>query len=111
MLMDARIPVSFGTLSDAGPDAAVLFEGSPMPDGVLGVSFLPGPGVLAVGCACCSPRGPLARAIGEMFTARAKGEIAFFRRVIGVPATEEGRAAMVAVLSEDPLCSAWFRLV
>jgi hypothetical protein len=110
MLIDARIPVLFGALADAGETDVLLYEGEKIPGDRIGVSFVPGPGVLAAGCACCAPRGPLALSIGDMFLARAKGEIAFFRRVIAVPSSAEGRAAMLAVLTEDSVCAARFRV-
>jgi hypothetical protein len=111
MLIDARIPVVFADLSVAGGDDAMLLEADAMPEGRVGISFQPGPGVLAAGCACCTPRGPLAQALGEMFMARAKGSVPFFRRVVAVAATEDGRATMLSALIEDPVCVARFRVV
>lgn len=110
MLIDARVPVVFGELAEAAGEDVLLFEGDKIPGDLIGVSFRPGPGVLAMGCACCTPRGPLAQALGEMFMARVKGEIPFFRRVVAVAETEEGRATMLAALTEDPLCSARYRI-
>jgi hypothetical protein len=111
MLIDARVPVVFGELDAAMEDDAMLIEAETMPQGRVGISFQPGPGVLAAGCACCTPRGPLAQALGDMFMSRAKGSVPSFRRVIAIAATAEGRATMLAALTEDPVCAARFRVV
>lgn len=111
MKFDARVPVEFGVWDDLTADDAVLLEADRLPEaGPPGISFQPGPGMLAAGCACCAPRGPLATALGDLFVARAKGDLPYFRRVLAVPATEAGRATMVAALTEDPVCSGRFRL-
>jgi len=61
------------------------------------------------GCTCCVPRGPVAEALGRLFLARARGEVAWFRAV-AVLATPAGEAAVRAALATDQLAAARFRL-
>ena len=58
------------------------------------------------GCACCVPRGALAQALGALFLARARGEVAFFRRVIADLADP---APLQAALRDDPVVSSRYR--
>jgi hypothetical protein len=107
--IDARVPVVFGRLDEAGADDAVLIEGDAPAPGVAAVlRFMPGTdsGHVA-GCACCVPRGTLATLLGSSFLLRARGEVAFYRRVVAVVADE---APLRAVLADDPLVSSRFRL-
>jgi hypothetical protein len=62
----------------------------------------------AAGCTCCQPRPPLAAALARLFLARARGEMAFFARVI-VPCPPEHEAALAAMLAADPVTAARFR--
>ncbi len=62
------------------------------------------------GCACCLPRSEAAAALGRLFLARARGDVAFFRRVVAVTMTPQGEAAVRAAVAEDPLISGRFRL-
>jgi hypothetical protein len=109
---DDRVPVRFGSGDAAGPDAALLVEGDTVvPPGHAVVRFRLGPGLIGhpFGCACCVPRGPVAEALGRLFLARARGEVAFFRLVV-VVATPEGEAAVRAALAEDQVSAGRFRL-
>ncbi len=124
--LDARLHVACGTLADAGRADALLIEGeAAAPDGHATARFILPPadalpagafpaGALPAGahpaaCPCCVPRGPAAAALAALFLARARGGTQWFDRVLAVTATERGRAAVAAALSEDPLVSARFR--
>ncbi len=93
---DSRIPVFAGDPARAAPGDAVL-------RGEVGVAPTHG-----IGCACCRPRPPLARALARLFMARARGDMAFFGRVIvACPIGEEG--AVAAAIAADPVSAARFR--
>ncbi len=62
-----------------------------------------------MGCSCCAPQAPVGQALSRLFLARARGEVPFFREVIAVTVSREGRAAVAAALEADPLAAAWFR--
>lgn len=123
--IDARVPVRLSLAGAPPADAAFLLEGEPdapgcvpgcVPPGAAVARFaLPAPTAVApsahpAGCACCTPRGPVAEALGRLFLARARGEVGFFRSVIARPASPAGEAAIRAALAGDPLVSARFRL-
>jgi hypothetical protein len=106
---DDRVPVRFGP-SEAGD--ALLVEGdAAIPAGrpVARFRLAPRLGGHAPGCACCVPRGPVAEALGRLFIARARGEVAWFRAV-AVAATPAGEAAVRAALADDQLCAGRFRV-
>lgn len=99
MLIDARVPVVFGNGRDAQEGDAVLAGDGRELVGAFGHD---------AGCACCVTRTPAAQALGRLFMQRARGEVAFFRRVL-----VEGNAAEAAVraaLRSDPVAAARFRL-
>ncbi len=96
LMIDARVPVVFGSRRDAREGDAVLAGGL---DGVAGHD---------VGCACCVARTPAAQALGDLFMRRARGEVAFFRRVLVDGCAAE--AAVRAALQSDPVAAARFRL-
>jgi hypothetical protein len=109
--IDARVPVAFGSAGDDA-EAALLLEGdaAPPPGRPAERFTLPaGAAGHAIGCACCTPRGPAAEALGALFLARARGSVGFFRRVIAVT-SPAGEAAVRAAIGSDPLVSARFRL-
>ena len=100
LMFDARVPVVFGSSRDAQGGDAVLAGG--LADELDGA-----PGHDA-GCACCLARTPAAQALGDLFMQRARGEVAFFHRVL-----VDGHAAEAAVraaLQSDPVAAARFRL-
>ena len=100
LMFDARVPVVFGSSRDAQEGDAVLADG--LADELDGA-----PGHDA-GCACCLGRTPAAQALGDLFMQRARGDVAFFRRVL-----VDGHAAEAAVraaLQSDPVAAARFRL-
>ena len=109
MRIDARVPVRFGELADAGEgDALLLPPNAPPPSG-WPVEAMPGgaPGH-AAGCVCCQPRNAAAQALGALFLRRARGEVGWFRQVLAVTGPTE--AALVrAALQTDPLTMARFR--
>lgn len=93
MTLDPRIEVVFGPAGLAGPGDTVL--AAPVESGF----HVPG-------CACCVGRGALAAALGRLFIARARGEVAFFRRVVVTGADAAAHAALAA----DSLVAARFRI-
>jgi hypothetical protein len=104
-----RIPVRFG---QPGADAAVLIEGDAQvaPDRpVARFRLAPGLAGHVSGCRCCVPRGPVAEALGRLFLARARGEVALFHS-IAVIATPAGEAAVRAALAGDRVAAGRFRL-
>lgn len=110
--MDDRLPLRFGSASDAYADDALLIEGDAPASGLSAERFevraiLAGH---APGCACCAPRGEAARALGRLFLARGRGEIALFSGVLAVTRSPAGRAAVEAAVSGDVVASARFRL-
>ena len=93
---DLLVPVVLGGPGDvAAGDVAVA---------------LPPPEVAGhpVGCVCCRPRSPLGRELGRLFSARARGEVAFFRRVV-VLAAPSAAAELVRQIAADPVAAARFR--
>jgi hypothetical protein len=108
LFIDARVPVTIGEASEARQDTAWLIEGRGASPGCFELAARPT--AHPVGCTCCAPRGPVSDALNRLFLARARGEIPFFTRVIAVPASPTGEAAIRAALAEDPLASARFRL-
>ena len=105
-MSDGRIPVVLGGV--VGEGDAVLLEG----DGALppGAAARFSAGGHAIGCACCIPRGEAGRALGWLFLARARGEVAPFGRVVAMTTSAAGREAVVAAVSGDVVASARFRL-
>ncbi len=95
VLFDARVAVVFGAASDAGVGDVVLS------DGLVAAGH-------PAGCACCTSRAAAAEALGRLFLQRARGEVAFFRRVI-IDTDDTGVAAVKAALQSDPVVSARFR--
>ncbi len=110
LFLDARIPVVFAAdLSEVGPDDALLLEGDvPAPKGAAFARFVVG-GEHAPSCACCTGRSGAARALSELFLARARGQGVFFKRVCVVSPSAEGRDGVVAALSGDVLAAGWFK--
>jgi hypothetical protein len=106
---DARLPVVFGEVAAAGPDDGLLIEGdAPAPPGRAVARFAAGPRPWhAMGCACCVPRAAAAAALGRLYLARARGEVAFFHRVVAVVSDP---AAVRAALAEDTLAAGRFRV-
>lgn len=112
LFVDARVPVRFGSVSDAADGSALLIEGgTPVPHRVAVARFTDASpaGPHPPGCPCCLGRSPAAVALAALFLARARGEVGFFRCVVAVCCTPGGEAAVRAALESDPLVSAWFR--
>jgi hypothetical protein len=106
---DDRVAVHFGP---PAADEAVLIEGdASAAHGQPVARFCLSPALAghAAGCACCVPRAPAAQAVGRLFLARARGEVAWFRSV-AVLATPAGEAAVRAALAGDQVSSGRFRL-
>lgn len=116
--VDARIPLALlaspAALAAAlpGGGAALLVEAppAPMPAGALAqASFEPGlahPGA----CTCCTGRGAAAAALDRLFQARARGQCAWFTRVLAVAETPAAAAEIQAALRDDAVTAARFRL-
>lgn len=97
LMFDCRVPVAFGARQQAREDDAVLADG------------LEGGGGHEAGCACCAARSPAAQALGQLFTQRARGEVAFFRRVL-IDGDAAVQAGVRAALQSDAVVAARFRL-
>src|SRR5579875_498162 len=119
LFVDARVPVRFGA---AAPDAAVLVQDgakppAALPPGQAVRTFAAAQGDLQAdpkadhvpGCACCTPRGDFAEALRRLFLDRGRGDVAFFRAV-SVFANAASAPALRAVLRDDPLLAAWYRV-
>ena len=111
LMCDARIPVVFCSSRDAQDGDVVLTDVLDGPPGYDGGS-VPQHDLGSVpqhdaGCACCVARTPAAQALARLFMQRARGEVAFFRRVVVEGQAEE--AAVRAALQSDPVAAARFR--
>ena len=99
MRIDARIPIVFAPVEPRTDDHVVTeaedFAATPVHD---------------AGCACCAPRSEVAGMLGGLFFARARGEVAFFRRVVVVVVTEEGRGVVEDALEGDAVVSGVYRI-
>lgn len=107
---DDRIPLRFAALADraVGAGEALLLEGdAAAPDGVCVARFLPEVAVHPASCVCCTGRHPAAMALGALFQARARGEVAWFTGVVAVVADP---AAVATALRADLLAGARFRV-
>jgi hypothetical protein len=114
--LDARIPVTLaapGAARAGAQDAALLVEeGLPAPRGAWVERFdgaAHGVGCADPGCVGCAPRAPAALALDRLFLARARGQAPFFRSVVVVSAPER-HAALAAVLRDDAVVSARYRM-
>lgn len=108
---DSRIPVVFGTLAEARPDDALLLDVAvPAPPGRV-VGRVGAAALLhAAGCNCCVSRDGVAQAMGALFVARARGEVAPFPRLL-VALDPAGAAAARAALAGDRLVAGRYRAV
>jgi len=104
---DTRIQIVMG--GEPGPADAVLVEdGCDMPAAGYAVRFALGLPGHALGCACCTLRGPAADALGRMFRERATGVAPFFSRVV-VLASPEGEHVVREAVENDVLVKARYR--
>ena len=108
MHLDARVPVVFGEIGDAGPEDALLIAGdAPAPKAMALARYnVSNSAAHQPGCLCCLPRGAAALALGRLFLARSRGEVGFFRRVLVVA---QDPSPVLAALASDPLVSGRFR--
>ena len=106
---DQRIELVFG--GKVEPTDAVLLAGSgPAPQAVAIERFSPTPAPgHGIGCACCAPRSQASLALARLFLARARGEVAWFKRVV-VLADPATHAALRAALADDILTRARFMI-
>ena len=96
-MVDARVEVVFGRASERQEGDVVVSEG------LLGVGH-------PADCACCTSRTVAAEALSRLFLRRARGEVAFFRRVI-IVANAASEAAVRTALQSDSVVSARFRCI
>ena len=114
---DGRVRVRFGAAGDAGPEDVLLIEATGAGEGaaqadraaVARFALATRMATHPLGCACCAPRGPVAGALGRLFLARARGEVAWFRSVVVVTRTAAGADAVRAALVGDVVTAARFR--
>lgn len=108
--MDDRIPLILDGMPQAD-DAVLLPQGWDLPRPAVVVRHLavPVPRHLA-GCACCTPRHAVAQALGALSLARARGDVAWFSRVVVLGPPQMLQAAREAAQS-DRLVAARLRLV
>jgi hypothetical protein len=108
MFVDARVPVVFGEIGDAGPDDALLIDGgAEAPEGRVVVRLAAEVQPAHVkGCVCCVPRSAAGSALAGLFLSRGRGEVPFFRRVVAVT---PDRQAVLDAIENDMLASGWFR--
>ena len=103
-----RIEIVMGG-APATTDAVLAETGHQAAPGTYLITFAPGQPGHAIGCTCCTPRGPVADALSAMFRARATGKAPFFRRVV-VLASPEGEAVVRAAVMHDVVSAARYRL-
>ena len=108
--IDLRVPLLFGAAEDAAAGDALLIEN----EGVAPGHFLPAPLEFhsrhSPSCPCCQARNAAGRALASLLQARARGEVAFFRRVVAVTRTPAGRLEVEEAVRFDPVASACYRL-
>ena len=108
---DARIPVLIGGPDPGDSATALLVEGEPPTSpGRAVAGFVLARSPHLPGCLCCAPRTPAARALARLFLARARGDAPPFARVLALPQTDAGAAAIRDALAADVLAAARFRL-
>ncbi len=125
MSSDPRIPVLRGAAACLRPgDAVLLPPGASAPPGHPAAHLALRPAHV-LGCACCPPRGEAARMLGRLFLARARGEVAFFGRVLLLPPSGEDAgvtasgtawadaawAEVARAVTHDVLAAARYRLL
>ncbi len=110
-MSDPRIPVLIGGADPGDAATALLVEGEPAAvPGRAVAGFVLVPSRHPLGCPCCAPRTPAARALARLFLARARGDGPAFARVLALPRTEAGATAIRDALATDLLAAARFRL-
>ncbi len=107
--MPHRIPVHFAIPVVPG-DAVLLGASGTAPAGLpfarIGTANLTNH---QANCACCNPRDTIGMALGALHQARARGQVAWFNRLV-VLAPPENWPAVRAALTEDRLAAARYRL-
>ena len=93
MVSDSRVPVAAEALGMPGPAGWVELAA-------------PAATHQAFGCACCVPRGPLARALAGLWLDAARDG----RELPGVLVRGTTSDALAALLDGDVVCAARFRL-
>lgn len=103
-----RIQVLFGVFP-CPEDTVLIEEGLDLPQQGYAVRFaLTKPGHFP-GCFCCSPRGPIATVLGQLFRDRTTGKAPFFKRLV-VLASPAGEAAIREAMAGDIVTRARYRL-
>jgi hypothetical protein len=108
---DSRIPVVFATLADAVTDDALLLAPSVIAPAGIATGRVGG-GVLGhpSACTCCASRSGAAQVMAALYLARARGDVAFFSRLV-VALDAAGAAAVHAALVEDRFVAARYRAI
>jgi hypothetical protein len=112
--LDARTPVRLLS-AEAAPGGAVILaeDGAALPAAPARVERYAAPpltqGPHPAFCGCCQPRNPVSIALDRLFLARAKGGSPWFSEVVAIAASEAGRVALEAALSDDSVTVARFR--
>ncbi len=107
MLIDARLPVRFGSVQDRVSGDAVLTD-QPIETAPPYATFTLQAGQIP-DCLCCTARNGAAVSLSALFRERAVGQGPPFRSVLAVVG-REGEAAIRTALRDDPLASGRFRL-
>jgi hypothetical protein len=105
---DMRIPLVMGEKPEPS-DAILVEDGLDMPQTGYAVQFSAGRPGHGLSCFCCTPRGPVANALGRMFRERATGSAPFFKRVV-VLASPAGENAVREALTGDVVTAARYRI-
>ena len=104
-----RIPILFA-IPPQSDDAVLVEEGQTTPQEGYAVRFSrPARPSHKPGCTCCTARGPVSDALGQLFRARATGAAPFFKRVV-VLASPAGEASVREAIAGDVMTAARYRL-
>ncbi len=83
---------------------------SSRPDDAVVLAGPPETGAHPFACVCCQPRSALGQELGRLFSARARGEVAFFRRVVVVANGERAAQRIRELIEADAVAAARYRL-
>jgi len=109
--LDTRIPVHLLMPGQSPAPGMALLAEAPTAASATAMAIFTLQGVHAPGCACCSPRGPVAEALDRLFLGRVRGELPWFTAIAALPHSAAGAEAIRQTLTLDKACSARFRLL
>ena len=110
VLIDARIPVRFADgVPRPSPDSALVVGAGVASSGAgwAATLALPAGDSHPAACACCGGRPARATALTQLFQARARGEVGFFRALV-VCLPDADAVALRELLATDPYLSGCF---